>query len=81
MKTKEIKKLMIDRDLSVQKIADETGFSKGYVSNVINGRYPGIKVRAAIADILEVPAEKLWGGPSRAKRTRAAAASPSCAAG
>lgn len=80
MGTKRVKKMMIDRDLSVQEIANRTGFSKQYMSNVINGRYTGQKARAAIADVLGETPEKLWGKPTRRKRTAPRAAT-SCPAG
>lgn len=68
MGSKKIRKLMIDRELKLKDIADRSGFSEGYVSNVINGRYSGAKARKTIAAILNEPVERLWDGTSSAPR-------------
>lgn len=58
MWNKEIKKALIDRDMSVTELAAELGISRVYASNIVNGRIcadaaPGIAER--VGDYLGVP--------------------------
>ena len=67
MSTKRVKKKMIDRGVTTKKLATLTGYSKSHISNVINGRFQSAPARSAIAGILGVPPETLWGPPTRRK--------------
>ena len=61
MTTKNIKKALIDRNLNITKLAQITGFSRVYLSNVINGHFEGPKARKAIAEALDQNFNDLWG--------------------
>lgn len=55
---KELKKALIDRDMTVTELAAELGISRVYASNIVNGviradAAPGIAAR--IGEYLEVP--------------------------
>lgn len=56
--TKEIKKRMIDYDLTNAQLADEVGVSVPYMSSVINGkRTLTLHVAEKIQKVLEIPNE------------------------
>lgn len=61
--TKFIKKIMIDRELTVPELALLVNRSRKWVSQVINGHYRPAKTRIRIAATLDVPYEHLWGEP------------------
>ena len=60
----EVKKALLDCDLTVTKLAVKTGYSRIYLYQLINGNYQGpntAKVKRDIADALGRDYESLWG--------------------
>jgi transcriptional regulator with XRE-family HTH domain len=57
---KEIKKILIDRDLSIKTLAERIGYSRGHVSNIIHGHFRSTKARQAIAQELGVKLTEIW---------------------
>ena len=51
---KEAKKAMIDKDLSVQELANQAGFRREYVSAIVNGRQYSPDAINKISEILEI---------------------------
>lgn len=62
MINKIVKKLMIDQDLSVKKLADITGYTYPHLSGVIHGRIDSIRAKKIIALVLGKNFHELWGG-------------------
>ena len=57
--TKEIKKRMVDYDLTTAQLADEVGMSVPYISSVINGkRSLTLHVAERIQEVLEIPNDR-----------------------
>lgn len=63
---KKIKKLLIDQDLTVAKLAETTGYSRVHMSNVINGHFESPKARQKIAEALNQDFSELWGEQNKA---------------
>ena len=59
---KRVKKLIIEKSLTVSELSKRTGYSISYVSMVINGRRKNREVRDAIARALERTPQELWVG-------------------
>jgi len=59
---KRVKKLIIEKSLTVSELSKRTGYSISYVSMVINGRRKNRDVRDAIARALERSPQELWVG-------------------
>jgi len=59
---KRVKKLIIEKSLSVSELSRRTGYSISYISMVINGRRKNPDVRDAIARALERTTQELWVG-------------------
>jgi predicted transcriptional regulator len=59
---KRVKKLIIEKSLTVSELSKRTGYSISYVSMVINGRRKNREVRDAIARALERSSQELWVG-------------------
>lgn len=57
---KKVKKLLIDQDLTVAKLAEKTGYSRVHMSNVINGHFEAPEVRLKVAKVLEQDFSELW---------------------
>ena len=47
---KEVKKSMIDDDISVTELAERVGFSRNYVSGVVNGRVYAPEIAKVIGE-------------------------------
>lgn len=60
---KEIKKTLIDKDLSVTEVARKIHRSRTWVSLVINGHEKSEDARKAISRVLGVPYKDLWREP------------------
>ncbi len=58
MKNKEIKKCLIDLDLTITDLAKRTGFSRVHISNVVNGHWNSKNVRDAVTRVI---GKNLWG--------------------
>jgi len=61
---KEVKKSMIDQDLTVTKLAEITGYKRCHISNVINGRMESQRAKKVISLALKRDYDKLWGRQS-----------------
>jgi len=59
---KRVKKLIIEKSLTVSELSKRTGYSISYISMVINGRRKNGDVRDAIARALERNPQELWAG-------------------
>ena len=51
---KEVRKALIDREMTVEELAKEIGYSKGYVANNINGNFDFPDVRRSICAYLGI---------------------------
>jgi len=60
MTVKNIKKTMIDQDLNVTKLAKITGYTRGHLSNVINGHFDSIRAKKSISLALRKDFDELW---------------------
>jgi cyanate lyase len=58
--TKDIKKLLIDKDLTIAGLARKIGRSRVWTSYVINGHMQSPATRKAIAKELGTKVEDLW---------------------
>lgn len=59
-RSKKIKKLMIDAEISAAEIGRRLGISRVAVIGVINGNWTSRRVQRAIAEALGVPYKELW---------------------
>lgn len=53
---KEIKKKLIDRDMTARQLADLLGTTPQYLNSIFHGERSGEKYREAIRKILDIPA-------------------------
>ena len=51
---KEVKKTLIDRDMTVTDLADRSELSRPYVSGVVNGRVIAPEIAARISEVLGI---------------------------
>jgi transcriptional regulator with XRE-family HTH domain len=51
-----VKKALIDRGLTITKLADELGMCRTHVSNVVNGTRPSKPAKEAICEYLGITA-------------------------
>lgn len=54
---KDVKKALIDRDMTVTDLAGQSEISRTYVSGVINGRVIAPEIAAKISDVLGIKTE------------------------
>ncbi|MBW1795562.1 MAG: helix-turn-helix domain-containing protein [Deltaproteobacteria bacterium] len=57
---KEVKKAMIDQGFSVTKLAEITGYTRGHLSNVINGNFDSVRAKIVVSMALCRDFDKLW---------------------
>jgi transcriptional regulator with XRE-family HTH domain len=57
---KKVKKAMIDADLTITRLAEVTGYSRPYLSKVINGKSDSKKIKKVVALALRKEFEELW---------------------
>lgn len=74
MSAKRIKKILIDKGLTIRSLAKKTGYSSSHISVVVHGHFKAPKARQAISKALGVDHDKLWGKPRRKKQEQATAA-------
>lgn len=53
--SKRVKKALIDENMNIQELADGVGFTREYVSSVVNGRVISDAARSVISDFLNIP--------------------------
>jgi lambda repressor-like predicted transcriptional regulator len=58
--SKAVKKTLIDKGLSIADLARMTGFTRGHLSGVINGRYKSERAQKVIALALGKEFSELW---------------------
>ena len=51
---------MIDKDLNATKLAEITGYTRGHICNVINGRVESLRAKKVIALVLKKEFNELW---------------------
>ncbi len=61
MIAKQVKKTMIDQDITLKKLAEVTGYKYVHLSHVINGKYNSIRAKKVIALALGKDFYELWG--------------------
>ena len=60
MIAKNVKKTMIDQDLTATRLAEITGYTAGHICNVINGRVESPRAKKIIALALKKKFGELW---------------------
>lgn len=58
---KRIMKILIDRELSVSALAEAIGVTPACISQTIHGKRHNPAMKEAIARVLEMPSEQLFG--------------------
>ncbi|MCL4492520.1 MAG: helix-turn-helix domain-containing protein [Nitrospirae bacterium] len=61
MKLNKIKAMMVERGIKYKEIAVRAGVSPETVYVVLNGHGKSKRIQKAIADIIGLPYERLWG--------------------
>lgn len=56
----ELRKLLIDRNVTVTSLAEAIGVSREWLSKVIHGHWPGKPTRVRVAHALGVELKDLW---------------------
>jgi lambda repressor-like predicted transcriptional regulator len=59
-RAKKIKKLLIDKGMTMAELAYESGYSRVHTSYVVNGHFKSKKAREAIARVLDVKPHEIW---------------------
>ncbi len=54
---KEVKKALVDKDMSVNDLCDEVGMSRNYISRTINGGCYAPALAEAIGKVLDISTE------------------------
>lgn len=62
MIAKEVRKTMIDKDLTVRKLAEITGYTYNHLCGVLSGRFDSLRAKKVIALALSKNFHELWGG-------------------
>lgn len=60
---KEVKKTIIEQNLSIVKLAKITGYSRVHLCNLINGHTESVRAKKVVAIVLGEDFNKLWGEP------------------
>ncbi len=60
MVNKKVKKILIDQDLTVTKLASITGYTRPHLYNTINGHNDSVKVKKVISLALGKDFNDLW---------------------
>jgi len=60
MVNKTIKKLLIDRDMSLKDLAEKTGYTRVHMGNIVNGRVRSPKGERLISFVLDCPRDELF---------------------
>ena len=65
MPHKELKKTLIDRGMTIKDLAQQAGYTRVHMSNIVNGHIQSIRAEKLISFILERPRDTLFKGDSR----------------
>jgi len=52
---KEIKRKLIEKDMSQKELAAHVGIHPKRISDIIRGTFPGLKYRKKISEVLDIP--------------------------
>ena len=52
---KEIKRKLIEKDMSQKELATRVGIHPKRISDIIRGTFPGLKYREKISEVLDIP--------------------------
>ncbi|MCL2704425.1 MAG: helix-turn-helix domain-containing protein [Defluviitaleaceae bacterium] len=52
---KEIKRKLIEKDMSQKELAARVGIHPKRISDIIRGTFPGLKYREKISEVLDIP--------------------------
>ena len=69
MKFKNLRKTMIDKDVTPKDLAESSGYSQQHTSGVINGRLDSPRAKKIIALILGEDFDYLWATESQTEKT------------
>lgn len=58
---KEVKKALLDADLTIARLGEITGYTRPHLSMVINGRYESVRAKKSITLALGKDFNSLWG--------------------
>lgn len=57
---KAVKRALIEADLTISRLAEMTGFSRGHLYGVVSGRHKSMRARKIVALALKRDFEELW---------------------
>ena len=69
MIAKEVKKTMIDQELTITRLAGITGYTRAHLCNVINGHFESVRAKKSIALALGKDFNSLWGAQDTSNNT------------
>ena len=58
--SKKIKKILIDQEITITELSENIGYTRGYISSVINGHMDSSRVKKNIALRLNRDFKELW---------------------
>jgi DNA-binding Xre family transcriptional regulator len=65
MPHKELKKTLIDQGMTIKDLAQEAGYTRVHMSNIVNGHIQSIRAEKLISFILGRPRDTLFKSDSR----------------
>ncbi|MBW2062620.1 MAG: helix-turn-helix domain-containing protein [Deltaproteobacteria bacterium] len=60
IKNKNLRKVLIDEDLTIKGLAQKTGYTRGYLSSVLNGHKQSPRAEKLISFVLGRAHSELW---------------------
>ena len=60
MPHKELKKILIEKDMTIKALAEKAGYTRVHMSNIVNGHVKSIRAENLISFILQKPKETLF---------------------
>lgn len=61
MRQREVRKLMIDANLTAAEVGRRLGVSRSAIAHIIAGRRTSPRLQAGLAKLLGLPVEDIWG--------------------
>lgn len=61
MSFKNVKKALIDQEITITKLSGITGYTRGHLSSIINGCMESLRVKKIIALTLNRDFQEIWG--------------------
>ena len=68
MIAKTVKKTLIDQEINITTLAERTGYTRGYLSGLLNGRFESSRAQKVIALALKKEVKELWPGQDTPQR-------------